>query len=81
MIGGFRVAFGANGTGLLVRIADRLDRQFASQGLIQMHCPAAGDQEDVLHTLFRNKADHVIGKFHRSNLKWDSGTIMERRKL
>ena len=42
-----------------------------------MHCPTAGHQEDVLHPLLREKADYIVGKFHRSNLKWDSGKIME----
>ncbi len=76
MIGGFRVAFGADGAGLLVRIANRLDRGLRAERLIQVHGAAAGDQEDVLHTLIGDKTNNVVGKLHGSNRKWDSGSII-----
>src|ERR1700683_1366561 len=62
-------------------MADGFDRSFTGERVIQVHCASTGHQEDVLHPLLRHKADYVVGKFHRSNLKWDSGKIMERRKL
>jgi hypothetical protein len=81
MIGGFGVAFGANSTGLLVRIADGFDRSFTCEGLIQVHCASTGHQEDVLHPLLRHKADYIVGKFHWSNLKRDSGMVIECRNF
>jgi hypothetical protein len=76
MIGGFGVAFGTNSTGLLVRIADGFDRRFTGEGVIQVHCTSTRHQEDVLHPLRRHKADYIVGKFHQSNLKWDSGRLL-----
>ncbi len=32
-----------------------------------MHGTAAGDQKHVLHALFGNKANNVVGKFHKFN--------------
>jgi hypothetical protein len=81
MISGFGVAFGANSTGLLVRIADRFNRSFTGQGLIQVHCASSGHQEDMPHPLLRHKADYIIGKFHWSNRNRDPEMVIECRNF
>src|ERR1700688_593109 len=81
MIGGFGVALGTHGAGLLVRIANRFNRGLRSERLIEVHGAAAGNQKDMLHPLIGDKTDYVVGKLHGSNRKRDLGKVMECRSL
>ena len=61
MAGDFGISLGADGAGLLMRVADRLQLHFRAERLVQVHGSAAHHQKNVLHALFGNKAHNIIG--------------------
>ena len=63
-VGGLGVAFGADGGGLLVRVADRAEAGLGSEGGVEMHGAAAGDEEDVLDAEVGDELEDVVGELH-----------------
>ena len=61
----FRIAFGTDGRGLLMRVAYGRDVFFSTQRLIEMHCAAAGDEEDVLDAEVGEELEDVIRELHQ----------------
>ena len=67
-VGGFSIAFGADGGGLLVRVADWPNAVFGGQRGVKVHCAPAGDEEEVSDAEVGNECEDVVGELHQLSM-------------
>ena len=60
------VAFRGHGAGLFVMVTEESDAGFATEGIVEVHGPAAGDHENVAHPPIRKFARYIVRKLQHA---------------